>query len=72
MRVEDRGIMSDYDPYIPVKYAGEVKKAFEVCNRIRYRCSAGIEEKVTVEEEKGVRELRNNMIKDHKNKNLLT
>lgn len=64
---EDRGIMSDYDEYIPDKYRDEIKRAFDISNRIRFRCIRCIEnaEKVTAEEEVFVRELRNKMINEY-------
>lgn len=62
---EDRGILSDYEPYIPDKFKAEARHAFEICDRIRYRSRyvSENEEKVTKEEEIMVRELKN-MISD--------
>ena len=60
---EDRGIISDYSPYIPIKYKDEVTDAFNIYYRIKYRSNTDSEnrERVTGEEERKVRELRKRM-----------
>ncbi len=66
MPLEDRGLMSDYEPYIPEKYRDALKDAFDVYYRIRYSCASKGEEGITVspEEEKKARDLRNAMFND--------
>ena len=60
---EDRGVISDYSPFIPGKYRDEVNDAFKIYYRIKYRCSSDLtnKEKVTEQEGLRVRELRNRM-----------
>ncbi len=63
---EDRGIMSDYEPYIPDRFRSGTDRAFDILNRVRYRHAEGNEEKVTDEETAEVRELRNSIYKEYK------
>ncbi len=52
---DDRGVVSDYEPYLPDKYREDIIKAFEVYYRIKYSGSDGVE----ASEGKRARELRN-------------
>ena len=59
----DRGVLSDYSPYIPDRYREEVNEIFSVYYRIMYRCENDSvnTESVNETEEISARELRKKM-----------
>ena len=59
----DRGVLSDYSPYIPDRYREEVQEIFAVYYRILYRCESDApnSEGVNETEETLARELRKRM-----------
>ncbi len=59
----DRGLMSDYEPYVPDEYMGRAAEAFDIYYRLLYRDPDSDQGKNEVSEEEGnrVRELRNSM-----------
>ena len=61
--VADRGVLSDYDPYIPEKYRDAVKKAFDVYYRIKY---SGNADRVTQQEAEDIRDLRDAMRREYR------
>ena len=61
--VADRGVLSDYDPYIPEKYRDAVKKAFDVYYRIKY---SGNADRVTQQEAEDIRDLRDTMRREYR------
>ena len=65
--ISDRGIFSDYDPYIPEKYREDVHAAFDVYYRIKYRKrkTADAGDDVTQQEGDAVRLLRDSMRKEY-------
>ncbi len=66
--IEDRGVLSDYYPYIPDKYRSGVTEAFDLYYRIMYRPAGakGSEDSVPGQGVCRVRELRNTMYKEYK------
>ena len=60
---EDRGVLSDYSPYIPERFRTQTEEVFSVYYRIMYRGSGKGEngETVSPAEEISARELRKNM-----------
>ncbi len=70
MPYDDRGVMSDYLPFIPESYAGRAREIFETYYRIRYRNGKDGENKETVseEEEAAARELKNGIRNEYKNR----
>ena len=59
----DRGLMSDYEPFVPDEYRSRVAEAFDIYYRLLYRKPDSLQGKNEVSEEEGnrVRELRNGM-----------
>ncbi len=66
--IEDRGVLSDYVPYIPEKYAKEVRAAFDIYYRIKYRKkgTSDSEDQVTGREGTDTRTLRDSMRKEYR------
>ncbi len=64
----DRGVLSDYDPYIPDKYRTDVLMVFSVYYRIMYRCKGSLSGTGTVSrnEELMARELRKEMRNEYR------
>ena len=59
----DRGILSDYSPYIPDRYRDDIREIFSVYYRILYRCESDAQntESVNEAEEIKARDLRKRM-----------
>jgi hypothetical protein len=70
--VEDRGLVSDYEPYLPEGHGDELKEIFDIYYRIRYRCRRAslTTERVTVTEGQKARALRNTLYSEHRRRSL--
>ena len=68
MPLADRGLLSDYEPYLPEKYLKEIKEVFDIYYRIRYSCHGDGKgsETVTLNEGQKARELRNALYREYR------
>ena len=59
----DRGILSDYSPYIPDRYRDDIREIFSVYYRILYRCESDAQNTESVNEAEAIkaRDLRKRM-----------